>query len=137
MGTLILRILSKTYLFTIVLWATIGSFSCTNTLLEDIAFVQGTSNSVVNQQIQGVSVTPGALAGEISLSWTPLAEAHGYHIYYSTTAGECYFGSRDGNISTNSATLFLASNVKYYFCITAYDNFGESTPSAEIAATTP
>ncbi len=71
-----------------------------------------------------------AHSAEVTIQWTPVAEADGYKVYYGSSSGT-YQTPIDANSQTTH-TLTLDSGV-YFFAVTAYNNYGESGRSEEVA----
>lgn len=109
-------------------------FFCNSNLLDDIQEVEDYANSVIHHKVTGVTATTSP--GTLSLTWTSLPTATGYYVYYNTTPGQSLQGQRASGINTSTTTLSLSA-ATYYISISAYDRFGESTPSNEITATIP
>ena len=82
----------------------------------------------------GVSATPGD--GQVTISWTPVAGATSYNIYYSTTSPVTKTsGIKVENVTTPQVITGLTNGVTYYFVVTAVNIAGESVESSEKFAT--
>lgn len=84
----------------------------------------------------GVSASAGN--GQVSLTWTSVAGASSYDVYYATTTnGKTPTSYGDSlNVKGNSFTKTgLTNGTTYYFVITAQSTSGESEPSAVVSAT--
>ncbi len=79
-----------------------------------------------------------AIAGSttVVVSWTPVAGANSYNLYWSTSPG---VSPGNGNLVANVSTPFthtgLASGQTYYYVVTALNPVGMSQKSAQTAAT--
>lgn len=74
---------------------------------------------------------PGDTDGKTALASTIV----GYKIYYGTASGT-YGTPIDIGSKTAYTVSGLQRNTTYYFVVTAYNGFGESSRSNEITATT-
>jgi fibronectin type 3 domain-containing protein len=82
----------------------------------------------------GVSATPGD--AQASVSWSAVAGATSYNLYWATTTGVTKAtGTKITGVTTPSAVTGLANGTKYYFVVTAVGAGGESAESAEVFAT--
>ena len=87
----------------------------------------------------GIPAKPVALAastgdGQVSLNWTPAANAAGYYIYYATSPGAAVGAGTKILTTAASSTIVtgLTNDVTYYFAITAVNASGESAPSDQV-----
>lgn len=95
--------------------------------------------------VQPPAVTiPGAPAevmvqagnGQVILSWTGVADATSYNVYWSTTSGLAPSQAARKTAAVSPCLLTgLVNGTTYYFVVTANNQFGESMASAEISAT--
>ena len=80
-----------------------------------------------------VTATPGN--GQVTIAWTAVTDATSYNIYWSTTPGVT---TANGTKITGAASpyvqLGLINGATYYYVVTAVNNDGESTPSAQVSA---
>jgi hypothetical protein len=93
----------------------------------------------------GIPASPSALTGtagngQVSLIWTPPADAVGknasYNIYYATTPGVTKNAHLvEGGQGSSLIVPGLTNNVAYYFAVSAISTSGESPLSAEITVT--
>ncbi|WP_245375770.1 S-layer homology domain-containing protein [Paenibacillus eucommiae] len=70
--------------------------------------------------------------GEARLSWGAVAGAAGYTIKYGTASG-LYSSKIDAGSVTHHTVSGLTKGMTYYFIAEAYDAYGESGPSNEVA----
>ncbi len=89
---------------------------------------------------QNVKVTPGNASA--ILSWNPVANAGGYHIYYATQANiiaSNISAFENGTWIKNVTSPYTISNLQngetYYFVVTAINGTQESTQSIELITT--
>jgi len=72
----------------------------------------------------------------VVLSWSPVATASTYHIYYATSPG---VNKKNGKKIADQHTPYtlrnLANGTTYYFVVTSVNREGESEVSKEVAAT--
>jgi hypothetical protein len=74
-------------------------------------------------------------SSSISISWNSVSGATGYYIYRSTSSG----GTYDYLVSTSSTSYTntgLSSGTTYYYKVSAYNSYGESSQSSYTSATT-
>lgn len=111
-----------------------GSSTVQN-LLKEYYFFRETAPSVsggINLNIVDQTTTPD---GKVLASWTAVAGASGYKVYYGTQSGSY------SNYTTTSTTSLLINNLTvgttYYFTVTAYDSAtgAESGYSTEVSIT--
>ena len=85
---------------------------------------------------QPLGVTASAGDGQDTISWTNLAGAANYNIYWSTTPGVTKLnGSKISNASNPYIQTGLTNGTTYYYVVTASNASGESPDSAQVAAT--
>src|SRR5690242_16946223 len=79
----------------------------------------------------GLQATAGN--AQVSLTWTASAGATGYYVKRSTTSGN------EVQIATDSATAYtdsgLTNGTTYYYEVSAYNSYGQSSNSNEVSAT--
>jgi hypothetical protein len=85
----------------------------------------------------GVQAVSGPAFGQVTISWTVVADATSYNIYWSTTPGVTTAGTKITGVSspyvhTNSGRNFPNP---YYYVVTAVSAGGESGTSTEVSAT--
>src|ERR1700758_4221946 len=86
---------------------------------------------------------PGAPAGlvasaadtTVSLTWTAVARATSYNVYYSATSGVTTANGTKVGVTQPSATITgLTNGTTYYFIVTALDSAGESSAAPQVSA---
>jgi fibronectin type 3 domain-containing protein len=83
----------------------------------------------------GVSATVAA-ASQVTLAWQPVTGATSYNLYWSTTSGvTTASGTKIASASSPYTHAGLSANTTYYYIVTAVSASGESTPSAQVSAT--
>lgn len=70
---------------------------------------------------------------EVTLQWNPVERATGYKLYHGSGPRD-YETPRDVGADVTSTVAFYFPG-KYYFAVTAYNNYGESGYSEEVSAT--
>ena len=74
---------------------------------------------------------------QIDLTWSAVPRATGYRIKRSTTPGGPYLVYGDVNTGYHETTRFsdieTQADTTYYYRVSAYNQFGESAPSAEVS----
>jgi fibronectin type 3 domain-containing protein len=86
-------------------------------------------------QPSGVTVT--AETAQATVSWTAVAGATSYNVYYSATAGVTKSNATNSvtNVTGTTTTVSnLIDGTPYYFIVTAVDASGESAASSEVSA---
>src|SRR6185369_13055144 len=81
-----------------------------------------------------VLAVAGSSSRAVTLGWDPTPGANGYKLYYGTSSSN-YTSVVDAGASTTNRITGLQIGTKYYFAVSAYNDFGESDPSTEIAYT--
>jgi hypothetical protein len=83
------------------------------------------------------SLTAAAGNGQVSLSWSPGANAAAYAVYYATVPGVTVAsGTRIPNVTgTSTIVTGLTNGTSYYFAVAAVNSAGESPLSNEASAT--
>ena len=77
-----------------------------------------------------------ALSAEVTVRWDSSAQATGYKLHYGIES-RSYDFTEDVGPSLQHTVTDLNDNQKYYFAVTAYNDYGESTFSAELDYETP
>jgi fibronectin type 3 domain-containing protein len=81
-------------------------------------------------------VTAAAGDRQATVSWTAVAGATSYNIYFSTSSGVTKTtGTKIANVSNPQTVTGLTNGITYYFVVTAVDSTGESKESTEKYAT--
>ncbi len=71
----------------------------------------------------------------VRLEWDASSNASGYRLYIGNSS-QSYQQVEDVGAVTKSVVSNLASNMTYYFAVTAYNSAAESCPSNEVSAHT-
>jgi hypothetical protein len=71
----------------------------------------------------------------ISISWGSVSGASGYRVYYATSSGGSYFYI-DSTTATSYTHTSLGANITFYYRVSAYNSYGESSQSSYASATT-
>ncbi len=94
------------------------------------------TGTIILTMVIGLHCFPG-LAQSASLVWGESSgDVVGYKVYYGTSAS-----SPSNSVDVGNAREFyldslpLAENTQYFFCVTAYNDAGESPPCAPVAFT--
>jgi fibronectin type 3 domain-containing protein len=80
----------------------------------------------------GLSAT--AANAQVSLSWSAGSGASAYYVKRSTTSGGPYTQIA-APAATNYTDNNLANGTKYFYVVSAYNSYGQSSNSAEVSAT--
>ncbi|MBI5415287.1 MAG: fibronectin type III domain-containing protein, partial [Candidatus Omnitrophica bacterium] len=110
--------------------------------------VSGTNTSGESIRSNEMSATPVTLLaapvlnvptagnGQVSLSWSTVAGATGYKVYYSTASGQYLaIPPVDAGGATTATVTGLTNGTMYYFTVSAVNAGGESRKSNEVNAT--
>lgn len=122
----------------------------TDTVAEVVTVLDSETISIVTTSmvISTVGAPSGltAVAGDsqVTLNWTPVAQAAAYNVYYATapgitikgpiTAGPVSVTPVAGNAVVVKVITGLANGTPYYFVVTAVTSTGESVLSGEVSA---
>ena len=99
-------------------------------------FTAGCQNSDTNKITDpptGVLLTEGN--GQITITWTTVAGADSYNIYYDTSPGVTKTSNKISDVTAPYTHTGLINGTVYYYIVTAVNTAGESDPSSEISAT--
>lgn len=114
--------------------------SSSSTTSSSSAASSGSSTSISLAQPQNFHITPGNASA--TLSWNPVANASGYHIYYATQANiiagnisAFENGTWIKNVSSPYVIADLHNGETYYFVVTAINGDQESEQSIELSTT--
>jgi hypothetical protein len=77
-----------------------------------------------------------AHSAEVEIQWKSVPEADGYNVYYGTESQTYQAPDRIPDPSQTTHKLTLDPGI-YYFAITAFNQYGESSFSTEVSATIP
>ena len=81
----------------------------------------------------GVNATAGN--GQVTITWDAVAGATSYNIYWSTTAGVIKAnGTKISNVTSPYIHSGRTNGTTYYYVVTAENDNGESSESAEVSA---
>ncbi|HEY6264893.1 MAG TPA: glycoside hydrolase family 44 protein [Candidatus Acidoferrum sp.] len=80
----------------------------------------------------GLSAT--AANAQVNLSWSAGSDASAYYVKRSTTSGGPYTQIA-APAATNYTDNNLANGTKYFYVVSAYNSYGQSSNSAEVSAT--
>lgn len=84
----------------------------------------------------GLAATAGIRQAVIS--WTPVADAAYYHLYWSTSPDvSSRSGTRIANVTSPYTHTELARETTYYYVVTAVNGYGESADSAKASVLIP
>ncbi|WP_052417479.1 CAP domain-containing protein [Cellvibrio mixtus] len=119
-------------------------FQSSNSILSSAvtSSITSTNSSSTTQlaQPQNVKVIPGNASA--TLSWSPVANASGYHIYYATQANiiaSNISAFKNGTWVKNVSSPYVIANLQngetYYFVVTAINDNQESPQSIELITT--
>lgn len=82
----------------------------------------------------GFNVTPGA--GEVTLEWSHVDFASGYHVYWDTDAElDTVTAFKEERVTSPFVLDGLTNGQTYYFTVVADNMGGESTPATPLGAT--
>jgi fibronectin type 3 domain-containing protein len=117
-----------------------------------VTALNGAGESVASAQVSAatasaspVPTAPAAPTGvtavggtqQATISWPAVSGATSYNLYWSKTAGvTTATGTKIAGATSPAVQTGLSDNTTYYYIVTAVNNSGESTASAQVAATT-
>jgi hypothetical protein len=73
--------------------------------------------------------------GNIQLAWSATPFANSYHVKRATVSGGPYTVVATNVVSTSFIHTSFTPGTTYYYCVSALNAFGQSTNSAQVAAT--
>ncbi|HSR12810.1 MAG TPA: fibronectin type III domain-containing protein [Thermodesulfobacteriota bacterium] len=80
-----------------------------------------------------VNATPGDR--QVSVSWSAVPGATGYNLYWSTDPGVTKSsGTKIAGVASPFAHTALTNGVTYYYVVTAFSSYGESSESTTVSA---
>jgi hypothetical protein len=95
----------------------------------------GDSNTIGAPSIPQGVYAYAVSSDTISVTWNPVSGASGYRIYRSGSPSGIY-SLRGDNGSEAYYDTGLSPNTTYYYTVSAYNSYGESTQSNYVSATT-
>jgi fibronectin type 3 domain-containing protein len=95
-----------------------------------------TNAPVVTIPAAPTGVTAAGGANQTTISWSAVAGATSYNIYYATTAGVTTASAKIANASSPYLQTGLTAGTSYYYIVTAVNSAGESSASVQASATT-
>jgi fibronectin type 3 domain-containing protein len=104
-------------------------------LLAALVGCGGGSDTTVQPPAKPSGVVAVAGNAKADVSWTAVAGATSYNIYYGTATGVSTAGAKVVNATSPQAITALTNGTPYYFVVTAVNAGGESSVSSEISAT--
>lgn len=116
------------------------SVTAVNSAGESVASAQATATTnapVVTIPAAPTGVTATGGASQVSISWSAVAGATSYNVYYSTTTGVTKTsGAKITNATSPCVQTGLSAGTAYYYIVTAANSAGESASSTQVTATT-
>jgi fibronectin type 3 domain-containing protein len=125
-----------------------GKLSIINTRTHAVIFsglVSDIANGVFNGgalpptvSVPAAPAAPAAVGGTglVTLTWSPVAQATSYNVYFSTTPGPTTSASKLASVSSPYVHSGLTAGTTYYYIVTAVNSAGESAASVQASATT-
>jgi len=102
-------------------WVTVGPTSASGTPPSEPTDVTATVTS----------------SSSITVSWSSVYEANGYHVYRSSSALGTYIQSATVTTTSYTQTTGLSAGTTYYFKVAAYNHSGTGPQSSYVYATIP
>lgn len=102
----------------------------------NVQFAQAKPNRSAPVAPTGLT-TSNISTSSITLKWSSVSGASGYYVYMATPNDTNY--TKVATVSSTSTSLIksgLAANTKYWFFVRAYNNYGTSSDSTHVTATT-
>ncbi|MDA8428547.1 MAG: fibronectin type III domain-containing protein [Geobacteraceae bacterium] len=107
-----------------------------------VTAVNNVGESAVSNEVPATPMAkPAGIAasggdGQVTVSWSAVAGATSYNVYYGTTAGiSVSTGTKIAAVASPLVVTGLANATPYYFVVTAVNSNGESSVSSEKSAT--
>lgn len=92
--------------------------------------------SVTAAPAKPTGITASGGDSQVAVSWSAVADATSYNIYYGATAGvTTTTGTKVASATSPQAVTGLTNGIPYYFVVTAVNAGGESIVSSEKSAT--
>jgi len=113
-----------------------------NSAGESAASAQASASTAALPPAPTVPAAPAGLiatggTNQVTLSWSPVATATSYNVYYATSSGVTKAsGTKLTGVSSPAVQTGLAAGTGYYYVVTAVNATGESAASVQVAATT-
>jgi fibronectin type 3 domain-containing protein len=99
------------------------------------SYTSATTSATAPGTPTGVTATATS-PNTITVNWSSVPGATGYYIYYSTSASGTYNSLSGSFSSTVGYITECSANTTYYFKVSAYNSYGESTQSAYVSVRT-
>lgn len=106
---------------------------------QSVASAQATTTTSAPAVVMPTAPTAVTATGgirQVSLTWSTVATATSYNLYWSTTAGVTTAASKIAGVTSPYLQNGLAEGMTYYYIVTAVNSAGEGAASAQRSATT-
>ena len=113
-----------------------------NSTGEGAASVQAAATTITPAPAPTIPAAPAGMTAtggtqQVTLSWSAVAQATSYNIYWSTTSGVTKAnGTRIAGVTSPYVQTGLSAGTTYYYIVTAANSAGESAASSQVSATT-